>query len=109
MEERSNSSDSLRGLLEDLVEAIKAIVTEGPNGEARDLVSRAEEYLHSHGCSLFEGSLPPELYLQTCVLDEDRPYDCVFATLLDRDGRGRESCKLWKGSRPSPPVKFNFY
>jgi len=98
----SDPRDTLHSLFGELLRSLEALVPEQSTGASKDLLRRARQYYKTHGCNLTEGSLPPELYLQTCVLDEGKPWDCVFATRLDKEGRGKEFCKHWAGNRPFP-------
>lgn len=51
-------------------------------------------------CDLEDGMEP-----DGCVLDEGRPQDCVYAGILERDGRTKEHCRYWKPVVPSASGK----
>jgi len=42
-------------------------------------------------CDLEDNKTP-----DVCVLDKDKPYDCLFATKLHNEGKGKETCKYWR-------------
>ena len=43
-------------------------------------------------CDLEDDETP----LGTCVLDENKPNDCLFATKLRIEGKGKEACQYWR-------------
>jgi len=92
--------DTLQSLFEELLKVLEELPPEVLEQVPGDLLKRVKEYHGSHGCNLTEFVPPPELYLQTCVLDEGKPWDCVFATLLEKEGKGKESCKHWAENHP---------
>lgn len=46
-----------------------------------------------HGCHVY---LLPGMKPEGCVLDENRPENCIYARRLSREGKDKTACEYWQ-------------
>lgn len=69
-----------------------------PASSEREILRMFDQYVPNetpptYGCHC---DLEPGMKPDKCVLDDDRPYDCIHAAGLSALGKGKESCKEWR-------------
>ena len=93
-------SDTLQSICLELLNKVKEYAAVHPNHDNDDLLNRASSLLEVRNCWLDDGVVEISALPDTCVLDEGRVHDCIYAEELVRTGKGKLDCRYWNAGRP---------
>lgn len=98
----SENPTTLRSLCEELVEELEGWMEHSNCLPESKLLTKARAFLQRNGCWLDDGAVDPALLPDACVIDEGAPHNCIYASELVRQGKGKLDCKYWNTGEPTP-------